>query len=168
MTSYLLVISDREALGWILTASRMAFPNARRSEVRALEEGDELFLYTTRSAFKSPTRDRGRVIGTARVASEVAQLSNSVSFGGREYSVGCDLQVGSLAPFRSGVELAPLVRRLQAFEGAGSAWPFRLRRPLVRLTDRDAKRLHRALDEVIGPDEAKVDTVAEYSRWFLG
>jgi hypothetical protein len=168
MTSYLLVISDREALGWVLTTGRMAFPNTRSSEVRSLKDGDELFIYTARSAFKNPTRDRGRIIGTARVSSEVAQLSNSVSFSDREYSVGCDLQIGPLAPFSSGVELAPLVRRLQAFKGAGSAWSFRLRRTLLRVTDPDAKLLHQVLDKVTGPDNTKADTVAAYSRWFLG
>jgi len=67
MASFLLVIGDRDALGWILAEQRMAFPTAQRAEVRALRIEDELFLYTTRGAFKNPTRDRGRVIGAARV-----------------------------------------------------------------------------------------------------
>jgi hypothetical protein len=168
VASYLLVIGDREALGWIVTASRMAFPDARRSEVRSLKVGDELFIYTTRMAFRNPGRDRGRVIGTARVDSKVAELKRSVSFGGREYPVGCNLDVGPLARFGHGVELAPLVPKLEAFAGAGKAWPYRLRRPLVRLTEHDANRLHQELGKVVEDGELNVDVVAEYARWFVG
>jgi hypothetical protein len=168
VASYLLVIGDREALGWIVSSGRMAFRSARRSEVRALKAGDELFLYTTRDAFKNPTRDRGRIIGTARVDSEVAQLKHSVSFGGREYPVGCKLVVGPLARFGSGVELAPLVRKLETFAGAGDAWWIWLRRPLLRLTGRDAYHLHRELDKVVKDAKLNDDAVAEYTRWFTG
>jgi hypothetical protein len=168
MASYLLIIADREALGWIVSARRMAFRNAARSEVRSLKNGDELFLYTTRRAFKNPSRDRGRIIGTAYVKSEVVRLRHPVSFGGREYPVGCTLGVGPLARFGSGVELPPLVPELEAFAGAGDMWSVWLRRPLVRLTERDAERLHRELDKVIKDDKLTVDAVAQYSRWFAG
>jgi hypothetical protein len=146
----------------------MAFPTARRSEVRSLERGDELFIYTTRGAFKNPARDRGRVIGTARVDSEVAELEHSVSFGGRDYPVGCKLELGPLARFGGGVELAPLVPELDAFAGAGNAWSIRLRRPLLRLKERDAKRLRRELDKVITDTKLNVAGVQEYARWFAG
>jgi hypothetical protein len=168
VASYLLIIGDREALGWIVSSSQMAFPSVSRSEVRSLELGDELFLYTTRGAFKSPTHDRGRVIGTARVESEVAQLKHSVSFGGRNYPVGCKLKLGPLARFRGGVELAPLVPELDAFAGAGDAWPIRLRRPLLRLSERDAKRLRRELGKVVTDAKLNVAAVKEYARWFAG
>ncbi len=85
MTSYLLVIGDREALGWILTTGRMAFPSAGRAEVAALKPGDELFLYTTRGCFKNPTRDRGRIIATARVTSPVEHLDKPVHFADRDF-----------------------------------------------------------------------------------
>jgi hypothetical protein len=166
MASYLLVIGDREALGWILSASRTAFPSARRPEVRSLKEGDELFLYTTRSAFKNPTRDRGRVIGTARVDSNVAQLQQPVCFGDREFLVGCDLKIGPLRRFGEGVELAPLVSRLETFADSGQAWSIRLRRPLVRLTQRDATCLHQELVKAVRHGNSNVDAVAEYSQWF--
>jgi hypothetical protein len=166
VTSYLLVIGDREALGWILSASRTAFPSAGRSEVRSLKDGDELFLYTTRGAFKNPTRDRGRVIGTARVDSKVAQLEHPVCFGDREFPVGCELKIGPLARFGQGVELAPLVPRLETFANAGQAWSIRLRRPLVRLTQGDATRLHRELVKAIRRGNSNVDAVADYSQWF--
>jgi hypothetical protein len=167
MTSYLMVIGDREALGWILTASRMAFPSESRPEVRCLAEGDELLIYTTRSAFKNPGRDRGRIIGTARVASEVVRLENPVVFDDREYPIGCDLKIGPLVPFGHGVELAPLIPQLQAFDGAGSAWSMRLRRPLLALTEHDTILLHRALDGVRRADGTTFDTMAGYTRWFV-
>ena len=59
MATYLLVIGDREALGWILAEQRMAFSSMSRPHVRALSPGDTLLLYTTRGCFKNPTRDRG-------------------------------------------------------------------------------------------------------------
>lgn len=163
MTAYLLMISDREALGWILTASRMAFPSVHRLEVAALEPGDELFLYTTRGAFKNPTRDRGRIIGTAEVVGPVEQLDKSIRFADREFPVGCPLKIGSLAPFGAGVELRPLVNSLKVFEGTGTAWSIKLRRSLVRLTDSDANLLHQALAPVLSRD---VD-MSEYTRWYL-
>jgi hypothetical protein len=68
----------------------------------------------------------------------------------------------------SGVELAPLVLELDAFVDAGGGWPIRLRRPLVRLTERDADRLHRELGKVVMDAKSNVDAVAEYARWFAG
>ena len=68
--SYLLIIGDREALGWVVSSGQMAFPSVRRSEVRSLGVGDELFLYPTRGASKNSTRNRGRIIGTAHVDSD--------------------------------------------------------------------------------------------------
>lgn len=165
MTAYLLVVGDREALGWILTESRTAFPSAGRSEVSALSSGDALFLYTTRGAFKNPTRDRGRVIGGAQVTTPVVRLDTPVRFGEREFPVGCDLALQSLAPLGEGVELAPLVGALETFRSAGSAWSVRLRRPLVRLSDDDETLLTKALARVAvaQPDPT---VRAEYTRWY--
>jgi hypothetical protein len=167
VTSFLMVIGDREALGWILTASRMAFRSAGRREVRSLEIGDELLIYTTRSAFRNPTRDRGRVIGTAHAASKVAPLDNPVRFDGRDYPVGCDLEIGQLAPFGHGVELAPLIPRLQTFNRANDAWSILLRRPLLRLTAHDSKLLVRKLDSILTFDDVCLDTKSPYARWFV-
>jgi hypothetical protein len=166
MTSYLLVISDREALGWILTERRMAFPSGSRSEVRSLKEGDELFLYTTRGAFKRPTRDRGRVIGTAFVRNEVTPLARPVHLGGREYPVGCDLEIGRLAKLGSGVDLSQLVSRMETFADVAQAWSVRLRRPLLGLTKGDAARLQSELSKVLRRQDPGAETVTEYSKWF--
>lgn len=131
MASYLLVIGDREALGWIPTEGRTASPSAGRAGVTALAKGDELSLYTTRGCFRNPTRDRGRVIGTATVTTPVARLDEPVRFGDREFPVGCDLRIGPLAPFGQGVKLQPLVDQLDAFGRTTHAWLIQLRRPML-------------------------------------
>ena len=66
MASYLLPISDREPLIWILREQKTALPRYRRRDAERLTTGDRILLYTTRGCFRNPTRDRGRVIGVAR------------------------------------------------------------------------------------------------------
>jgi hypothetical protein len=112
MRYYLLPISDREPLEWILSASRTAFPSYRRREADALGVGDKLLLYTTRGCFRNPTRDRGRVIGVATVESKARELERPVEFGGREFPLLVELSFDMLAPRERGVELAPLISRL--------------------------------------------------------
>src|SRR5258708_10752130 len=90
-SSYLLIISDREALAWILSTQRMAFPPRRGRSVPELQPGDNLLLYTTRGCFRNPSRDRGRVIARATVNSAVSHLDVFVEFGGRTFPVGCSL-----------------------------------------------------------------------------
>jgi hypothetical protein len=165
MTTYLTIIGDRVALGWVLKSRRMAFPGRTRSEVRSLGVGDELLIYTTRKAFGNPTRDRGRIIGRATVASRVATLEQPVRFGLRDYPVGCDLAIGPLVARGFGVELAPLVPSLDTFANHLRSWPILLRRPLLRLTPRDAKRLGRELRTVLDmhPDSTALE---DYSQWY--
>src|SRR5262245_47745569 len=129
--SYLLVIGDAAPLAWVLAEQRMAFPARRRSEVAALEIGDELLIYTTRGCFHSPSRDRGRVMGLAVVRSDVQKLTEPIVFGERSYTSVCTLDIQGVAPLRDGLELRPLVPQLHAFPDART-WSVRLRRPLVR------------------------------------
>ncbi|RSN51512.1 hypothetical protein [Actinomadura sp. WAC 06369] len=150
--SYLLILGDREPIAWVLSEHRTAFPATSRAEVDRLAEGDELFVYATRGAFRNPTRDRGRVIARAVVASPVAVLDEPVTFGDRAFPRGCDLRIDSLAPWGEGVELRPLVERLAAFPDARS-WSVRLRRPLLHLAEPDAAVLRDALEPVAGPLE---------------
>jgi hypothetical protein len=79
---YLLILADREAISWVLREQRMAFPATPRAEVRALAAGDRLFLYATRGAWRNPTRDRGRIIGSAHVREAVRVLDEPVTIGG--------------------------------------------------------------------------------------
>jgi hypothetical protein len=158
MADYLLVVSDREPLAWILTARMMAFPANRSGDAGRLVPGDRLFLYTTRACFRSPVRDRGRVIGEAEVTSLVTTLDIPVDFGGRTFPLGCSLRVASLAKRGSGPELAELVSQLHLFPKPES-WSMRLRRVLIPLDAHDANLLHGRLKRVAGPPS---EAIGEY------
>jgi hypothetical protein len=156
MQSYLLPISDREPLEWILREKRTAFPAYRRADASKLEAGDLLFLYTTRGCFRNPTRDRGRVVGVAIVARPAKDLEKPVSFGGREFSIGVDFRIEALLPRDRGVELSPLIPKLRDSFPNERAWAARLRRALVPLAARDAATLKRALERAkpVRPEDA--------------
>ncbi|MGW0816219.1 hypothetical protein ACWD00_23650 [Streptomyces viridiviolaceus] len=89
-------------------------------------EGDEIFLYSTLGCFRNPTRDLGRVIGWATIASPVRVLDQPVVFSGRTFTEGCRLQMTGLAPFREGLVLRDLVPRLSVFP-APVTWSVRMR-----------------------------------------
>lgn len=129
----------------------MAFPPSRAAEALALRPDDLLLLYTTRGCFHNPTRDRGRVIGEARVADTVERLEEPVRFDDREYPTGCALVLDLLAPLGQGIELAPLVPRLAAFPDPKS-WSVRMRRSLVGLDGRDTVLIRRLLAKVAAHD----------------
>jgi hypothetical protein len=161
--SYLLVIGEREALAWILRESRMAFPATTRREVDRLQVGDTLFLLTTRGCFHNPGRDRTRIIGRATVTSEVRPLDPVPHIAGRDFPRGCDLEIHTLTPYLEGVELAPLVPRLEAFAGS-SAWGMRLRRPLVSLSVRDHELIGAAVSRLEKVPGAVVDGYLSHIR----
>lgn len=157
-SSHLLVISDRAALAWVLGQERMAFPGGRRGLVSRLEEGDELLLYTTRGCWHNPGRDRGRVIGRARALGSVEQLRRPVEVAGRSFPLGLRLELVTLAPLGSGVELSPLVERLAVFP-IKHAWSGVMRRPLVELPAADAALLERLLRPLARPPH---EVLSEY------
>jgi hypothetical protein len=142
---FLLVISNREALGWILTEQRMAFAPSRWKVVDALTQEDKLVLYTTRGCFRNPTRDRGRVVGTAEVTSHPQALKTAVTFDGRQFDRGCALRIDRLVPADQGPELAGLVGTLDTFPSSPSSWPTHIRRTLVPLNEHDFAVLDRSL-----------------------
>lgn len=148
--AYLVVLGEREAIAWVLSEQRMAFPATRRAEVAALAAGDELFLYATRGAWHNPTRDRGRVIGHAKAATAALALKEPLEIAGMKFESGCRLEVDGVVPYPGGVELAPLVPRLAAFPNPAS-WSIYLRRPLLRLPAQDValltERLHPLLEQ---------------------
>jgi hypothetical protein len=149
--AFLIVVSNREALGWILREQRTAFPLERSRVSRSLEPGDRLVLYTTRGCFNNPSRDRGRVIATAEVATPVRSLARPVVFGDRAFEFGCGLVIEQLAPWAQGPELGPLVRRMNTIP---TSWAMHLRRAVVRLDDHDYELLAGALSRVAVPREA--------------
>ncbi|MER6062435.1 hypothetical protein ABT167_14820 [Streptomyces sp. NPDC001792] len=148
MTTHLIIISDREPLAWVLENQQMAFPAGRTAGLP--EKGDVILLYTTRGCYRNPTRDRGRIMGLATVTSEVAALTEPVSFGDRDFTSGCTLQVHGLAPRHEGVILADLVPRLQVFPKPES-WSARMRRASLRLPEPDADLLRRELQPMLRP-----------------
>ena len=156
--SYLAVIGEREALAWVLRTNCMAFPGTKRPEIDSLSVGDELFLMTTRSCFHNPSSDSSRVIGTASVASPVRPLDDIVELAGRQFPRGCGINMQTLTPYRTGVELAPLVTELEAFAGATSTWGMRLRRSLVPLSSPDAALLSRKVRATARDSSEEVET----------
>lgn len=147
---YLLVLSEREAVAWVLGNRRMAFPAGRSREAYALRPGDELLLYTTRGCYHNPMRDRGRVIGLARVATAASELGDPIRIAGREFPIGCDLSICAVAPVGAGVVLSKLVSQLRVFPDPRS-WGIRLRRALVPLPRDDARLLIRNLTPSLSP-----------------
>lgn len=138
----------------------MAF-TARARGVSSVAAGDELFLMTTRRCFGSPGKDRTRIVGKARVTSAVVDFDETLDLAGRTFDRGCDLSLEKLVPFRTGVEIPPLVPRLDAFPNK-EAWFWMLRRPLLRLSAQDAGLLSHGLTHLSGEPK---DTIPAYLQW---
>ncbi|MET8007917.1 hypothetical protein [Nonomuraea glycinis] len=141
---YLLILADRRAIAWVLESQQMAFPPTARAEVRDLKPGDELFIYITRGAYQNPSRDRGRVVGRATAVSAVEWLPEAVKIGPREFPRGCKIDVHKLAPWGAGVELVPLLARMEVFP-VPQVWSAKLRRPMLRIPASDAALLREEL-----------------------
>jgi hypothetical protein len=152
---YLLLISDREPLAWLLTKQRMAFPAGRRGLVSQLAEGDRLFLYTTRSCFRNPRRDTGRVFGEAQISTAVRELDEPVIFGDRSYPLGCGIHISGLAPRDTGPELRTLVNAMHLFPNSEN-WSVYIRRVLVPLDKHDAALVTAQLAPLLGPSETHI------------
>lgn len=157
--NYLIVISDREPLWWVLSEGRMAFAAQRARSAGGLRPGDKAYLYTTRGCFHNPTADRGRVIAEAVITSEVKPLDEPVVFS-RVFTVGCTLDIKALAPARTGLDLAEMVSSLHAFR-VTTRWSVYLRRPLVPLDNHDAELLSSRLKPLTRPP---AEVLSEYQR----
>jgi hypothetical protein len=159
-STHLVIISDRAALSWVVTEQRMAFPAGRSKLARELEPGDQVLLYTTRGCFGNPTRDLGRVVGQATVASAAQVLTEPVRFGERSFTEGFGLNFQGLAPFREGVVLRDLVPRLAVFPDPAT-WSVRMRRTALALPPADAELLTTELSPLLRP----YSEVVEQYRW---
>lgn len=149
---FLLIIGDREPLGWILTEEVMAFSAHRSRQVALVEKGDRLFLYTTRGCFHSPNKDRGRIIGEATVATPISTLDVPVKFGESEFPIGCELRIDGLVPRSKGLLMNDLVKDLHLFPNQGpKSWGVQLRRVLAPIDKHDANILHKKLERVVKP-----------------
>jgi hypothetical protein len=148
MDSALLVVSDRESLAWMLSQQRFAIPGGRK--LNAPKAGTRLLLYTTRSCYRNPTRDRGLVMGLATVAHDATVLDTPVTFREREFGLGFELVIEGIAPPHDGVELATYAGRLDALPDPAT-WSVRMRRSLVPLSKRDTALLERELRRRLRP-----------------
>ena len=139
----------------------MAFRRHRPGELFPLDVGDELLLYTTRGCFNNPGRDRGRVIGRARVTSAVRELDPPQVIYGQSFAVGCDLRLEQLVPRGNGVVLAELVPSLSVFPDPAS-WSARLRRTILALPKADAKLINRRLGKTGAPRASALRAIGSY------
>jgi len=151
--AYLAVLGERAAIRWLLEQQRIAFPATPRAEVADLSQGDRLLLYATRGAWHNPGRDRGRVIGSAVVTSAVRLLDEPVEIAWMRFRSGCDLDIDGVVRYPDGLELRPLVDRLDAFPKP-HAWSIYLRRPLLRLSESDYELLTGALRPMLAARES--------------
>lgn len=147
---YLLVLGEREAIYWVLSQSRTAFVEGRSRQSMRLSEGDILLLYSTRGAWRNPTRDRGRVIAEAIVTSAPKRLRTPIEVAGREFTTGVDLALDGVAPYGQGVDLAALVPQLAMFPDKAS-WSARLRTSLLAVPSTDLRILRRELKPLACP-----------------
>lgn len=70
---------------------------------------------------------------------------------------GCTLTIDGVVPYPGGLELQPIVERLDAFPKP-DAWSTYLRRALLRLTDADAALLAKKLQPMLSESTATVGT----------
>lgn len=162
MSDFILVLGDRQAVGWVLSEQRAAFANQGRGITR-LRPDDRLLIHTTRGCFKNPTKHRGRIIAEATVTSLVTELPDPPRFAERTYPYGCTLHIEAAAPLHHGPNLADLAPRIAALDHAHTGWASRLRRTLVALPQPgDYATLRTALATVEQPLAA---VLAPYLQW---
>jgi hypothetical protein len=161
-TSWLVILGHREAIYWVMSNQRMAFPPHRLTSAERLAPGDALLFYATRGAWRNPTRDRGRIFAAGTVRTRVRKLSSSLELAGRSFTSWCDLSIVAVAPYPTGVELAPIINKLDAFPNR-EAWAARLRRPLLHLGERDFDLLSAAFEEEVAP-VARRRALADYLK----
>jgi hypothetical protein len=141
---WLLILGHAAGLRWVLQNSRVAFSKGRTPLALRIRQGDEIFLYVGRSAFKNPTRDESQLLGIARASQCVAPLSSPVRIGDRTFVSGARLELGTILPKRAGVPFRPLISRL-SFIIRKKVWSAYMRPGLIRLSNDDARVLRSAL-----------------------
>jgi hypothetical protein len=135
-STYLMILATAEGLTYVLSEHRMAFPPTREIQ---LDTGGRVLLYVARNIFGNPTRDRGRIIGTAEIMSPLSQFDSERQIAGRVYTSGCELRITGLAPLGQGVVLADIVDSLDIFQPNPESWGARIRRSILPLSPRDAE-----------------------------
>jgi hypothetical protein len=162
--SFLLVLSSGEAVSWVLGASRMAFVSGVRRDAERLSVGDTLYILTTKECWGSSPSAATLVVGVATVRTAAKELDEPVRIGSREFTIGCDLALRGLVPFRRGVDFGTVVPRL-GFIRNKKQWGVYLQRALVPLADEDAEVVRSHLSGLVG-DPA--DYAGDYVNWRRG
>ncbi|MBP2322660.1 hypothetical protein JOF56_003045 [Kibdelosporangium banguiense] len=122
-----------------------------------MKVGDDIFIYTSRGCYHNTSRDRGLLVGQAKLANKPKLLDRPVVIGPRKFAYACKLQILGMAPLRKGVELASVVDQLEAFPQPAH-WSARLRQPPLELTSHDAKLLNELLSPHLEPLKAHLST----------
>ena len=155
---WLAVLGHPAGLSWVLANRRLAFEAARSREVKRLHAGDRVLLYAAKAAYKPA--GPGGVIGSAVAATGVAALHEALTIERRDYTLGAELDVQVVMPYRESVEIPPLLDQLRTFPQYGPrSWMTILRRPLLRLMPGDADVLLDALKGVAKPPD---EVIPEY------
>lgn len=154
----MLLLATNSGLAYVMREGKMAFPPTRRIR---LDVGDRLLLYTTRGVFNSPSRDLGRVVGTAKVASPILPLEQQRMIAGRMYTSGCDLRFTGLARLGEGVVLADMVEELTVFRPNPAAWSARIRRSVLPLPPEDYEYIMTRLEPFLHNPAEVVDAYLE-------
>lgn len=162
VSAVLLVVSDREPLAWMLRTDRFAVRTLAIGH--GISEGDQVLVYTTRGCFRSPERDRGRLIAVGSAVSGSYTLDKPVVFRGRSFPVGFRLKITGLVELGQGLELAALAGRLELLP-TRAALSSRLRRAVVPVSASDAALLVRLLTPLLRPVEAVIDRYEDACRF---
>lgn len=139
MRHWLIIVSNRTALEWILDTRRMAF----RSHVNTdqLQKGDRFALYTSRGAYGNTSRDESQIIALGRLTSPVTEAS--VRVGDEAFTKSCAISVERALPLRAGLPFRTLVGQLSIAKTARQ-WPASVRRTVATLDDNDFRVIEAA------------------------
>jgi hypothetical protein len=152
--SQLFVISNAEALAWVLGEKRVAFSRQRARTVERLTPGSRLFLYATSRCFRGKFSG-SQIIGEVSITGKAQPMDTPVTFGDYRFSIECPISIIELAPIEQAPKLPPLVPQLHAFKDM-SAWHLRLRGALVPLDDHDYELLSSTLSSATEVDTEEV------------
>lgn len=154
-------LGDQDFLRWVLDNERMAYTKLGARAGAGIEPGDRLLLYASQTSLSSfgvgPRGEAGMIIARAAVLTPIVN-GQALSISGRRFTAHSHLFLESLARLGAGVSLKALADELDLTRGRAN-YGQALRRPPVRLTASDARKLSRRLDAVAGEVE---EAIADY------
>lgn len=137
---WLVVVSDKAALHWILAKEKMGF--RAHVPVGAVRAGDRFGLYVSRSAHRNPGRDEAQIVALGRFADAIGD--EPVEVAGELYPWSVGLVIDTRFEPRQGLPFRSLVGRLELVPTT-RGWGPRLRRTLVPLSDRDFRAIEQSV-----------------------